>query len=155
MHEADAALTALEQRLAQADEARRRADDAKTAAEDEVRRLDRELREERGSRRIRDDQSQRTIDAAQRQVDEALAQGERLQRAAEAASQRERRTGEKLRTIEGLPPLLISPPAACRFGPRCPYIRDVCRESEPELTQRDAEGNLARCFATEPGGWIA
>jgi oligopeptide transport system ATP-binding protein len=63
--------------------------------------------------------------------------------------------GEKLRTIEGLPPVLISPPKACRFGPRCPYVRDVCRENEPELTVRDAEGHLARCFATEPDGWIA
>ena len=44
--------------------------------------------------------------------------------------------GDRLRTIEGLPPLLIAPPKACRFGPRCPYIRDVCRENEPELTQR-------------------
>jgi oligopeptide/dipeptide ABC transporter ATP-binding protein len=63
--------------------------------------------------------------------------------------------GDRLRTIEGLPPLLISPPKACRFGPRCPYIRDACREAEPELTQRDGEDHFARCFATEPGGWIA
>src|SRR6476469_6215878 len=63
--------------------------------------------------------------------------------------------GDRLRTIEGMPPLLIAPPKACRFAPRGDYARDVCRESEPELTQRDAEGHLARCFATEPGGWIA
>ena len=30
--------------------------------------------------------------------------------------------GERLRTIEGLPPLLISPPDACRFNPRCAYV---------------------------------
>ena len=28
--------------------------------------------------------------------------------------------GDKLRTIEGMPPVLISPPDACRFSPRCP-----------------------------------
>ncbi|MFL5689360.1 MAG: ABC transporter ATP-binding protein, partial [Chloroflexota bacterium] len=63
--------------------------------------------------------------------------------------------GDRLRTIEGLPPLLIAPPKACRFGPRCPYIRDVCRQAEPDLTPREGEDHLARCFATEPDGWIA
>jgi oligopeptide transport system ATP-binding protein len=63
--------------------------------------------------------------------------------------------GEKLRTIEGMPPVLIRPAAACRFNPRCRFARDVCRSSEPELTSRAGERHLARCFATEPGGWIA
>ncbi len=62
--------------------------------------------------------------------------------------------GARLRTIEGLPPLLISPPDACRFGPRCRYVRDICREGEPELTAREGDGHYARCWATEPGGWI-
>ncbi len=63
--------------------------------------------------------------------------------------------GERLRTIEGLPPLLISPADACRFNPRCIYARDVCREHEPALKPRDTETHLARCWATEPEGWIA
>ena len=63
--------------------------------------------------------------------------------------------GEKLRTIEGMPPLLINPPDACRFHPRCPYARDLCREDEPELTPRGNDRHLARCWATEPGGWIS
>jgi oligopeptide transport system ATP-binding protein len=63
--------------------------------------------------------------------------------------------GAKLRTIEGMPPLLITPPDACRFGPRCRYLRDKCLEDEPELTVREGEGHLARCWATEPGGWIS
>jgi len=62
--------------------------------------------------------------------------------------------GERLRAIEGLPPLLIDPPDACRFSPRCAYARDVCRSSEPVLTPRDAAGHVARCWGTEPGGWI-
>ena len=62
---------------------------------------------------------------------------------------------DRLRTIEGLPPLLINVPDACRFNPRCSYTRDVCREKEPDLTQRAEPGHLARCWATDSGGWIA
>ena len=61
--------------------------------------------------------------------------------------------GGKLRTIEGLPPLLIKLPDACRFNPRCPYATDLCREKEPQLTEREP-GHLARCWGTEPEGWI-
>jgi len=61
--------------------------------------------------------------------------------------------GDRLRTIEGLPPLLINMPDACRFNPRCAYARDICREREPGLTERAAE-HLARCWATDRGGWI-
>jgi oligopeptide transport system ATP-binding protein len=63
--------------------------------------------------------------------------------------------GERLRTIEGLPPLLIRPADACRFNPRCPYAHEVCRLSEPGLTPRGADAHLARCWATEPEGWIS
>ena len=63
--------------------------------------------------------------------------------------------GDRLRTIEGLPPLLIDPPDACRFNPRCVYARDVCRQDEPELTSRGDTGHMARCWATEREGWIA
>ena len=63
--------------------------------------------------------------------------------------------GDRLRTIEGLPPLLINVPDACRFNPRCAYARDECRDHEPELTPRDEPGHLARCWATDRGGWIA
>jgi oligopeptide transport system ATP-binding protein len=61
--------------------------------------------------------------------------------------------GERLRTIEGLPPLLINPPDRCRFEPRCRFARDPCREKEPELTERSPL-HLARCWATQPDGWI-
>ena len=62
--------------------------------------------------------------------------------------------GERLRTIEGLPPLLIKPPDACRFRPRCIYEREICSQDEPELTPRGSDTHVARCWATEPNGWI-
>ena len=61
--------------------------------------------------------------------------------------------GGKLRTIEGLPPMLIRLPDACRFNPRCPYVRDECLTKEPELTLR-GDDHWARCHATDAGGWI-
>ncbi|CAN5711702.1 ABC transporter ATP-binding protein [soil metagenome] len=61
--------------------------------------------------------------------------------------------GDRLRTIEGLPPLLINVPDACRFNPRCAYTRDVCLEKEPAFTEREP-GHHARCWATEPDGWL-
>jgi oligopeptide transport system ATP-binding protein len=63
--------------------------------------------------------------------------------------------GDRLRTIEGLPPLLINPPDACRFDPRCRFARAICLEREPALTPRENALHLARCWATEPDGWIA
>jgi oligopeptide transport system ATP-binding protein len=61
---------------------------------------------------------------------------------------------DRLRTIEGLPPLLINVPDACRFNPRCAYARDACRDHEPGLTLREEPGHYARCWATDKGGWI-
>lgn len=100
VHEADAALEALEQRLDQTEEARRRAEDALTTAEDRTRELDRELREERGARRLREEQGRRAVDAARREVEDALGESERLQRSTEELKRREQRTAEKLRTVE-------------------------------------------------------
>lgn len=61
--------------------------------------------------------------------------------------------GTKLHTIEGSPPELSDTSDRCRFQPRCPHSRDVCRASEPQLTSRKP-GHLARCWGTEEGGWI-
>ena len=42
----------------------------------------------------------------------------------------------RLTAIPGRPPDLIDPPAACRFGPRCPYAgSDICTEVMPELRE--------------------
>jgi peptide/nickel transport system ATP-binding protein len=43
----------------------------------------------------------------------------------------------RLTTIPGRPPNLVDPPAACRFGPRCPYanLNDSCTRVEPQLRE--------------------
>jgi oligopeptide transport system ATP-binding protein len=40
-------------------------------------------------------------------------------------------SNQPLRTIEGLPPLLIDPPNACAFADRCPFAMKICREQDP------------------------
>jgi oligopeptide transport system ATP-binding protein len=64
-------------------------------------------------------------------------------------------SGAELRSIEGLPPDLIDPEQHCRFAPRCRYARDICRTAEPALSPRNGGEHLARCWGTEPGGWLA
>ncbi len=41
------------------------------------------------------------------------------------------RSDQPLRTIEGLPPLLIDPPNACAFANRCPFVMKICRQQDP------------------------
>lgn len=36
-------------------------------------------------------------------------------------------------SLKGTPPNLANPPTGCRFHPRCPYVKDVCRTEVPEL----------------------
>ncbi len=55
----------------------------------------------------------------------------------------DRPRGDKLETIEGLPPNAASPPPGCRFAPRCPYKIAIC-ETEPGLIRTDT-GGLSRC----------
>ena len=54
--------------------------------------------------------------------------------------------GDKSRklSLSGKPPSLINPPSGCRFYPRCPYAKDICRKEEPPL--REIEPNhLVAC----------
>lgn len=47
----------------------------------------------------------------------------------------------------GEPPSLITPPAGCRFHPRCPHAMPVCREEvPPPLEIGDAPGHWAACW---------
>ncbi|NIS63050.1 MAG: ATP-binding cassette domain-containing protein [Proteobacteria bacterium] len=44
-----------------------------------------------------------------------------------------------LKSIEGNVPNLVMPPSACRFHPRCPRAREICRKEAPDLIE--IEGN--------------
>ncbi|MFM7618004.1 MAG: ABC transporter ATP-binding protein [Actinomycetes bacterium] len=52
----------------------------------------------------------------------------------------------RLRTIGGRPPNLISPPAGCKFSPRCAYAQDRCLTEDPPLTEPDEHGHQYRCW---------
>src|SRR5262249_21734067 len=54
-------------------------------------------------------------------------------------------TGERLYSIPGAPPDLVSPPQHCRFAARCRYVQDRCRETEPRLLGESPEHQY-RCF---------
>ena len=58
-----------------------------------------------------------------------------------------------LDSIEGQAPDPGDVITGCRFADRCMFARDVCVTTPPSLTSRD-DGRLARCFGTEPGGWV-
>ena len=42
---------------------------------------------------------------------------------------------EQLVHIPGAPPGLVTPPAGCRFHPRCPIATDICTQQEPEFRE--------------------
>jgi oligopeptide/dipeptide ABC transporter ATP-binding protein len=46
--------------------------------------------------------------------------------------------------VSGEPPSPVNPPPGCRFHTRCPRATDICRASEPPLTEY-ARGHLAAC----------
>jgi peptide/nickel transport system ATP-binding protein len=46
--------------------------------------------------------------------------------------------------IDGSPPDLASPPAGCRFLPRCPFALERCAVDDP-VTLRDADGAAIAC----------
>jgi len=51
-------------------------------------------------------------------------------------------------SIPGRPPDPADRFGGCRFAPRCPFVRDVCREQEPQLEKVSAihPGHGAACF---------
>lgn len=51
---------------------------------------------------------------------------------------------EKLYVIEGVVPNPFNMPTGCRFHPRCPEAREICKSREPELLQLD--GRQVRCW---------
>lgn len=53
--------------------------------------------------------------------------------------------GERLETIEGLPPDLINLPKGCPFAARCKYAKDICHEQNPPL-EEIAPGRRLACW---------
>ena len=51
---------------------------------------------------------------------------------------------KELYSIDGLPPDLVAPPAACRFHPRCPYAKEICSTRDPEWIEY-RPGHFASC----------
>ncbi len=56
---------------------------------------------------------------------------------------------ERLESIRGNVPNLLSPPSGCRFHPRCPNFMEICKNEKPELYKRFSSGgeeHLVKCF---------
>lgn len=51
---------------------------------------------------------------------------------------------EKLYVIEGMVPNPFNMPSGCRFHPRCPDAREICKAKEPELLRLN--GQQVRCW---------
>jgi peptide/nickel transport system ATP-binding protein len=52
---------------------------------------------------------------------------------------------EHLATIEGMVPNMTSPPAACRFAARCPFVAEICTTQSPPL-KTVSPGHTSRCL---------
>jgi peptide/nickel transport system ATP-binding protein len=55
------------------------------------------------------------------------------------------RTEKELKFIKGSPPSLIDPPKGCRFHPRCPYAKGVCRSMAPKTIDL-GHNHYVRCW---------
>jgi peptide/nickel transport system ATP-binding protein len=53
--------------------------------------------------------------------------------------------GGLLVPIRGTPPNLADPPPGCRFAPRCPFVLDACRATDPARTALEP-GHAAACL---------
>ena len=53
--------------------------------------------------------------------------------------------GQRLEAIPGAVPHPLDLPVGCKFGPRCKYCTEKCRESEPGMVQVSATQQI-RCF---------
>ncbi|MEW6106063.1 MAG: ABC transporter ATP-binding protein [Bacillota bacterium] len=49
--------------------------------------------------------------------------------------------------MAGEVPNPVNPPSGCRLHPRCPVMKDICRQKEPEIIEREGGHNVACHFA--------
>jgi len=49
----------------------------------------------------------------------------------------------RLEPIQGTVPNLVNPPPGCRFHPRCPYAKRVCREERPRMVEVERNHRVA------------
>lgn len=91
---------ALEQRLAEHEEAVRRAETARRTAEAEAARLDAALHDERRSRRAREEQAEAEADAARRHAEALEVEVDRARDAADTADQRAGREAKRVHALE-------------------------------------------------------
>jgi peptide/nickel transport system ATP-binding protein len=49
----------------------------------------------------------------------------------------------ELSGIHGFPPDLLNPPPGCRFHPRCPYAKEICKKKEPALKEASKDQYVA------------
>ena len=54
-----------------------------------------------------------------------------------------------LLSIEGYVPNLVDPPVGCRFHPRCPHVKDQCRNAFPKMIEVDPNHFVA-CYLFTP-----
>src|SRR5690242_14797370 len=53
---------------------------------------------------------------------------------------------ERLHSIKGSPPSLITLPDGCKFRPRCPHAFDKCKQEPPLENRVETPGHLDRCW---------
>jgi peptide/nickel transport system ATP-binding protein len=52
---------------------------------------------------------------------------------------------EELAAIEGMVPSMAELPTGCRFAPRCPFVRERCKQAAPPLVDV-GRGHRSRCI---------
>lgn len=53
-------------------------------------------------------------------------------------------------SVPGSPPSLAELPSGCPFHPRCPHVKDICRQQMPDFTQVDKDHKVA-CWLVGEG----